>query len=120
MIEDNYKDEYCQKLIDHMKEGRSFRTFVKVTMCCRQTMYNWVGTHKEFARAKSIGEDLAMDFFESNIIEKAEGKSPKKDLGANLFPLKTRFHEVYGDRHKVEQNIKQESTIRIEVDEQDL
>lgn len=48
-----YKPEYCQLLIQHMKEGFSYETFAAVTDVSIQTLYDWEKAHPEFLEAKN-------------------------------------------------------------------
>jgi len=77
-------------------------------------MYEWVEKYPEFALAKEIAFAKALEFFEDGLKLKASGRKQteaekrlrnvdKIDMGAITFPLKTRFHEEYGDRLKTEE-----------------
>lgn len=101
IIETVYKSEYCQMLIDHMSEGFSFRSFGAVVECGRATLYRWADAHPEFARAKQIGEEKALQYYENLLKRKQEGDKDI-DTACILFPLKTRFYEVYGDKSKLQ------------------
>jgi len=105
-----YKKEFCELLIKHMSMGLSFRSFSAVAKVTRTTLYDWVDKYPEFKEAKEMGEDNALLFLEKRLMAKASGQDLKEqgintkliDLGAICFPLKTRFHQLYGDRSKVE------------------
>ena len=60
----NYRKEYCQMLIDHMAEGRSFETFGIKDGVCYMTLYRWAERYNDFCDAKRIGEVAALDFWE--------------------------------------------------------
>lgn len=53
-----YKEEYCEKLIEHMAKGLPYETFAAEIGCCRATLYNWEKEHDEFLDAKKRGRDL--------------------------------------------------------------
>ena len=101
-----YKEEYCQQLIDHMSQGKSFQSFGAKVRAGRTTLYDWTNKFPEFKEAREIGQAAALDFFETRLILKASGTTKKTeginikaiDTGATIFPLKTRFHEVYGEK----------------------
>ena len=103
-----YKPDYPEKLIDHMKSGLSFMSFGAVVDVGRQTLYDWVKAHPEFAEAKKIGTQKAFQFYEKILAAKVSGQEvkgfdPKKsDTACLIFALKTRFHEYYGEKQKVE------------------
>jgi hypothetical protein len=55
----NYKPEYCQMLIDHMKEGGSIEEFCLEIDVCKQTIYNWTEQYPEFLDSKKRGESFS-------------------------------------------------------------
>ena len=59
-----YKEEYCQKLIDHMAEGYSFDSFAGIVDVNIDTLYEWAKVHAEFSDAKSIGTAKSMAWWE--------------------------------------------------------
>ena len=118
-----YKKEYCQMLIEHMKQGYSFTTFSSIAKVSRKTLYEWVEQYEEFKEAKTIASDLAKMFFESRLIAKLAGQeikgidTKKIDITAVIFALKTRFHKDYGDKSKLD--ISASEGIKITIDQQD-
>lgn len=103
-----YKPEYCQMLIDHMKEGLSYETFATIPRCCRDTLYAWEKAHPEFLEAKKTAflecrifwEKLATD----NMIN-SNGVS--LNTGLWIFNMKNRFK--WTDR--MESEVKVEGTL---------
>jgi len=122
----HYKKEYCDMLQKHMAQGLSFRSFAAVIKVSRTAMYQWVDKYPEFKEAKEVAEDSALLFFERRLVAKASGQDLSKqgidtkkiDLGAICFPMKTRFHEIYGDRQKVEHTTN-DAEIKITIDSDD-
>lgn len=96
-----YKPEFCQMLIDHMAQGFSFRSFGAVVECGRSTLYDWVNEYEDFKNAKKIGEEKALQYYENLLKRKQEGDKDI-DTACILFPLKTRFYDVYGDKSKLQ------------------
>lgn len=103
-----FKPEYCEMLVDHMRQGNSYSTFILKVGCTRKTLYNWEKDFPEWANAKEEGMQAAKSFLESRLMVKAsgqkvEGIDPKLiDTTCLIFALKTRFHETYGDKTKHE------------------
>jgi transposase len=54
-----YKPEYCQTIIDLMKEGASIEEICLDLDICVQTIYNWCETKPEFLEAKKRGTDFS-------------------------------------------------------------
>ncbi len=50
-----YKKEYCEQLIEWMREGRSFWTFASTVPCTIETLSEWCRVHPEFSEAKRLG-----------------------------------------------------------------
>jgi len=59
-----YKEEYCNKLIEHMAEGYSFDSFAGIVEVHIDTLYEWAKVHKEFSDAKHIGTAKSMAWWE--------------------------------------------------------
>lgn len=115
-----YKEEYCEQLIKHMSMGYSFDSFGSDIKVGRQTLYDWVKRHKEFAEAKKIAHAEALKFFETRLMAKIYGgdlkgkiDTTKIDTTCLIFALKTRFHKQYGERQKVNQEHSGELTTKV-------
>lgn len=54
-----YKPEYCELIIDEMREGASIEEVAAAIGVSKQTLYNWEKTHDEFLYAKKRGEELS-------------------------------------------------------------
>lgn len=52
-----YKPEYCQMLIDHMREGYSYESFSAIIKVARSTIYEWETNYVEFSDAKKLAVD---------------------------------------------------------------
>jgi hypothetical protein len=103
-MELKYKPEFCEQLISHMSQGKSFESFGAKANAGRRTLFDWVEKYPEFKQAKEAGEMKALDFLETISIAKISGKNipnfdPKKsDTAMLIFYQKTRFHKVYGEK----------------------
>lgn len=116
-----YRPEYCQRLIDHLRQGLSVQTFGAKVDVSRSTIYEWISTIPEFKEAHEKGIQLAQEFFESRLSAKISGQhingidTKKIDTTALIFALKTRFHETYGDKS----SILGSGEIRVVIDQDD-
>ena len=123
-----YTEEMPAMLISHFAEGRSFESFAgrDNVMVGRSTIYDWVDKYEEFRIAKEIGESKALYFYETLLNSVVRGKTikdlkgevifdPKKsDPKSIMFVLKTRFHKIYSDRIKVDNENPTTSIVFIE------
>lgn len=109
-----YSPELCEKLIDHMKEGNSFETFAAVAGCGVSTLYDWCKNYPEFSEAKKKAFALSQRVWEDLGLKMAK----EGNATIWIFCMKNRF----GWKDKQEQEIKSESSIKIEIadDESEL
>ena len=108
-----FKDEYCQMVIDHMAEGLSFESFAAVVKCCKQTLYNWAKDFPQFLDAKNKGFEESRLFWEKmgiNIAKSGEGNST-----AFIFNMKNRFREDWNDKQEIEHSGNQINPVTISV-----
>lgn len=104
-----YLPEYCEKLIEHMKEGYSFEAFGAICDASKETMYTWLEKHTEFLDAKKKGESYSRYEWEKIGKLGATGQIPDFNSGAWIFNMKNRFKWT----DKVEVDNKGASTVNI-------
>lgn len=101
-----YKPEYCEMLIEHMNNGYSYRSFGGVVGVGLSSMVRWEQAHKEWKESKEIGQNSSLLHFERLAmactrgmkVKAKDGTEYKPDKTMLIFTLKTRFHEVWGER----------------------
>jgi len=59
----DFKPEYCEMLIEHMKKTQTYESFSTELGVCRKTLYNWERDNPSFLHAKRIGKE----FFERSM-----------------------------------------------------
>jgi hypothetical protein len=107
-----YKEEFCELLIEHLSKGLSFGCFGAEIGVVRSTIYKWLEDYPEFKEAKDIGVQKALKWHEQILSAKMSGRElkgfdPKKsDSTCLIFALKTRFHKEYGERQIIEHDIR--------------
>ncbi len=99
-----YKPEYCQLLIEHMKEGFSLESFAAKVDTCRDTLYHWRDAHSEFFYAIKKGQAASLLWWESIGRAGATGKLPGFQTGAWIFTMKNRHGYADVTISKVEDN----------------
>lgn len=87
----SYKPEYCDMLINHMKEGLSFESFAADVNSCKDTIYKWTKKYPEFAYAKKKGHSLCLKFWEKLGRAGTAGKIPNFNATSWIFNMKNRF-----------------------------
>jgi hypothetical protein len=106
-----YKPDYCQQIVDYMSQGYSVGSFGAHIGVTKTTIYEWFNVHPEFEEAHELGKQMAMKFFETMLMSSMTGTIPKQladkgskkiDITAVIFALKTRFHQDYSEKTKLE------------------
>lgn len=59
-----YKEEFCEMLIEHMSEGYSFESFGGVIGVSERVLYDWEKKFPEFLHSKEIGTQKSMIWWE--------------------------------------------------------
>ena len=98
-----YKKEYCKMLVEHMKEGLSFRTFGAVIGVCEDTLHEWCKKHREFSESKKEGALYSELFWSKMGRSGAAGKINGFNATAWIFNMKNRFG--WRDKKEIDTNI---------------
>jgi hypothetical protein len=65
----DFKEEYCQMLIEHMATGLSFESFAGLIGTCKQTLYTWTQNYPQFLDAKYKAFSECQLFWEKKGLE---------------------------------------------------
>jgi hypothetical protein len=100
-----YKPEYADKLIEHMREGDSFETFGAIVGKSRRTLYNWIDTHEDFKEAKEVGEVLSEHWWWKKGKEYMVtfDKETRFNVAVWIFTMKCRFGHRDGSEGRVKE-----------------
>jgi len=87
-----YKPEYCQMLIEHMRQGLNFATFAaKLNYQSVGSLYRWLDAHEDFREAKNIGEALSQLWWLNLGRSAAVGKVKNFNSTVWIFAMKNMF-----------------------------
>jgi transposase-like protein len=86
-----YREEYCEKLVNHGKQGLSFEAFAGEVGVCKDTLYEWVRRHEKFSYSKRIAESHSRLFWEKLTVMIATGKIQGASAAITIFALKNRL-----------------------------
>lgn len=93
-----YRKKYCEDLILHMAQGYSFDSFAGVIGINRDSIYQWVAKHKDFADARSIGYAEGLLYMEKVGKAAMLGKIPGfRDKMHNM-----KMKNIYGWKDRVD------------------
>ena len=85
------KPEFCEMLIEHMREGLSFEAFGGVIGCCKKTLYTWCDSNPDFLYAKNVGTEAGRLFWEKIAIDAMKGNGKIAVPAVWVFTMKNRF-----------------------------
>jgi hypothetical protein len=60
----DYKPEYCEAVINHMKDGASLTSFAAEINCARSTINVWMEQNAEFSEAVKIAKSKCAAWWE--------------------------------------------------------
>ena len=121
----DYREEYCELLIEHMAKGYSFESFAGLVGASKQTIYDWTSANPQFLDSKKIAIEKCRIFWEKQGIEgiyttekftqdENGSHSEKKALNSAvwIFNMKNRFKDEWRDKQDTDINITGVSVIR--------
>lgn len=85
----DYKQEYCDKIVQCFKEGWSIEEICLELDICKQTFYNWCESNQEFLDSKKKGESFSQGWW----MKKGRINLENKDFSSTLWymNMKNRF-----------------------------
>lgn len=83
-----YRDDFPQKLVDHMKDGMGFYSFGGLVSAGQTTLETWLKEYPEFAEAKQIGRLKRLQFFEQNQAMGAIGATREATVAGKKVTIK--------------------------------
>lgn len=101
-----YKPEYCERVIELGKLGKSAAQMAAQFGVCRETVINWAKDHKEFQTAYARATVLSQQWWED-----LGGKAVKGELEGfnhhvyNLV-MKGRYRDDYSEKRVIDGNLK--------------
>lgn len=82
-----YKEKYVEDLIEHMKEGNSYKSFAAKIGVHVDTLYEWESKYSEFSEAKKVAFSMSESYWEDLGKKMAEGGN----ASVWKFNMKNRF-----------------------------
>lgn len=98
----DYKPEYCEQLVQHMKSGLSFPSFAGSVGVCQETIYEWSRVHPEFLESKRRGLEACRYTWEKIGFAGVTGKLDGFNATTYIFTMKNRFPQEWRDRHEID------------------
>ncbi len=117
----SYQPEYCDVLLDLMREGASYYEVARHIGVTQKTLLNWAKNFEEFGKAYEMGKDWARGWFEKQareclVIEtEYRGTTKKFDTGIYKHTMAVRFGE-HESNPAVNVNVSNDSDVSKTID----
>ena len=100
----DYKDEYCQMMIDHCSQGLSFESFAGLIGIGKTTLYRWAEENETFRDAKDIAQQKCRLWWEKagNQGLFMGGKDNPFNASVWVYSMKCRFRDTWTEKKEVE------------------
>jgi transposase len=115
----DFKPEYCDMLINHLKNGDSYTTFASVLNVAVSTLYEWEKNFPEFSEAKSIGWPHYQKYWEDHgktglyheTFKDNDGMTVSRSINSAvyIYNMKCRFPKDWRDMQEIKAEVKTES-----------
>jgi len=113
----SYKPDFCQRVISLMAEGRSLDGCAALLGVHPDSLYTWQKVHPEFSDAVKTGRAAATAFWESRLLDIAQGASGNAQ--AVQWALRNRSRAASGWDHahaKVEVSGPNGGSVQVQTD----
>lgn len=97
----SYHRKFIQKLIGHLKSGKSVHSFSGSIGVSRSTIDTWVEQNEEFAEAMEIAKSVNLGTLEEIALDQATGES-KGNAAILQFLMKNQHADIYKDKQHIE------------------
>lgn len=105
-----YDPDYCERVIEHCRDGSSLTSFAAEIGVCRDTVSEWASAHEEFSVAVKRAKTVCAAWWERQAREGASGKDKDVNPTLCIFGLKNMAPEDWRERKEVQHS--GEMTIR--------
>jgi len=95
-----YRPEYCQMVIEHMRQGHSLTSFAGSIEVSKDAVYDWIRTHAEFSHAVARARSCRVTALEAKLLRSKKGA----ETTAAIFALKNAAPEEWRDVRHTEHN----------------
>lgn len=91
-INAKYEPRFCEMLLKHMAQRRSFASFAKVARVERATLYDWLEEHEDFRFARALGDSEGLYSSEG----KFDAAKTNVQLKKAMHVLSTFWPDIWG------------------------
>jgi hypothetical protein len=96
-----YRPEYCDVAIEIMSKGHSITGLAGHLRVSHETIYQWIGSHADFAEAIKVGRGARVLMLENKLLTTQVGPG----VVASIFALKNAAPDEYQDQVTTNHNV---------------
>lgn len=97
-----YREGYCQDVVEHMAQGYSLTSFAGSIRVARDTVYGWIASHRAFSDAVARARAARVTALEAKLLRSRKGA----ETSAAIFALKNAQPEEWRDvKHTEHQHL---------------
>lgn len=97
-----YKEEYCDLIIEFMKDGSSKTQFCAEVGICYDTLLDWQEANPEFSEAVKKADTACQAWWERKGTKAVFGEIEGFNATSYIFNMKNRFPQHYADRKELD------------------
>jgi hypothetical protein len=101
-----YRPEYCQLVIEKMREGVSLTGFAALIGVSKEAIYNWMTLHREFSDAVARARPARVLWWEQKLMRSRKGA----ETTASIFALRNADPTEWRDIR----NVQHDHNVRVE------
>ena len=107
-----YRPEYCDQVVECLKDGHSLAAFAGKIDVTTKSIYNWMANHPEFAEAVKRAQAKSALWWELRLLDLAQNN--QGNARGVIFGLKNRVSDHWRESHHTEMSGTVERVHRIE------
>jgi len=108
-----YKEEYCDLIVEHMKNGESAISFAKSIDVCMDTLSEWKKVHPNFSAAYKKAQSYSEDYWTKEGQKGMWNEPGQRTLNTGVwaFYMKARFG--WKDRQEIQHSTNDDDGLTI-------
>lgn len=95
-----YREEYCEAVVEHMKDGASLTSFAAEIGVCRATITLWMNDYPQFLAAATRGKAACAAWWER--VARSNAQDGKGNATLCVFGLKNMAADDWRDKQEIE------------------
>lgn len=97
MADKIYNESMCATAIQILGSGKSMAALAGACGVCRESIYDWIDKHPEFALAVKKGKAVGQAYWEERGHQAMFGATKNFSASAWIFTMKNRYREDYAE-----------------------